>query len=112
MPEAIETWLDYVRIVIDLIAIVIFSIGVYFPVKNTIIPYWKKFGPPSTALFSRLAIRISLLVLVIYNLFFPVLRLFDYQTRWLGRLSVPIFGILALMYLYSWWKHPNKLDGL
>ena len=103
---------EYARIIIDVFAIIIFAIGIIFPIKNTIIPYWKKFGRPSTALFSRLLIRIFLLILVIFNLLFPLFRLAGSDHTVLRSASAPIYLIISLLYLHTYFNHPDKLNGL
>ena len=103
---------EYFRIVVDLIAIVIFSIGVICPVKNTIIPYWKKFGRPSWAIFSRLFIRVFLVILIIYNLTFPVARLIGVDHTPLRDVSVVLYLVLSLLFLHSWFQHPDGISGL
>ena len=106
--------LDYVRIVVNIFAIVVFSVGIIFPVKNTIIPYWRQFGRPSAAIFSRLLIRIFLLVLAVYNLAFPLLRTIGHadDTLWVRSLAIPIYLALTLLYLHAWLMHPDKLNVL
>lgn len=106
--------LDYLRIAVNIFAIIVFTVGIIFPIKNTIIPYWKQFGKPSAAIFSRLFIRIALLALVIYNITFPILRAAGHadDTLWFRSLALPIYFVLAILYLHMWWMHPDKLNGL
>jgi len=103
---------EYVRIVVDLVAIVIFSAGIIFPVKNTVIPYWKHYGRPSGAIFSRLFIRIFLLLLIIYNLTFPVARLMGIDHTPLRDVAAILYLILSLVFLHSWFQHPDGISGL
>ena len=111
------TSLGHTRIAVNFIVAIIFLAGIIFPIKNTVIPYWKKFGRPSNALLSRLGIRIFLLILVLYNMAFPLWRHVagahdSFSPAPLQVLAIPIYLGLGLLYLHSWFNHPDGLSGL
>jgi hypothetical protein len=114
MGLQMQVSIDVLRIIVDVFAIIVFTLGFGCPLIYTFIPYWKQNGIPSWVMISRLLVRFFLILLAVYNLLFPVIRLIspDWDRDPLRSLSIPLYIILTLLFLHMWWRHPDGIKGL